>query len=128
MKPEWLSGLARLDPRQTIKACHVGYRRSAPRRRAGIPVASSATSYLFVSFASVNAFPDLLCSLAVSLELQQIVVLVRDTTITTIGTTRHQGGLGVVATGPPHSTYLRGMLVALVEEFIRACRAQNAKP
>jgi hypothetical protein len=96
----------------------------AQLQRAGIPVVPSATAYLFVSVASVTALPDLLCGFAVSLELQQVVVLVRDTTITTFGTTWHRGGLGVVATRE-HPAYIRGMLAALADEFVEAYRDQN---
>ncbi len=90
----------------------------------GVPVGEDAVAYLFVSVASVAALPNLLCGFAVSLELQQVVSLVRDTTITTFGMTWHKNGLGVVTKGkyPP---YVQGMLTALVDEFISAYLAQN---
>ena len=93
----------------------------------GVPVADGGVAYLFVSVASVAALPDLLCGFAISLELQQIVNLVRDATITTVGATWHKGGLGVVAK-ENHPAYVRGMLTALVDEFINAYLEQNPRP
>lgn len=98
----------------------------AQLQRAGIPIGPAAASYLFVSVASVDALTDLLCGFAVSVELQQVVVLLRDPRITTFGTTWRRGGLGVVAT-VKHPAYLRGMLAIIVDEFITAYREQNPR-
>jgi len=99
----------------------------AQLHEAGIPLGPGAASYLFVSVTSVEALTNLLCGFAVSVDLQQVVVLVRDMRITTFGTTWHQGGLGVAAI-EKHPEYLRRMLAALVDEFITAYLEQNPKP
>ena len=98
----------------------------AQLRWAGIHIDPAATSFLFVSVASVEALKELLCGFVVSVELQQVVLLARDTRIMTFGMTWHQGGLGVVATSRSPE-YLRRMLAGIVTNFIDAYREQNPK-
>jgi hypothetical protein len=95
-------------------------------RRAGILIGPGAASYLFVSVASVEALKELLCGFAVSVELQQVVLLARDMRVMTFGMTWHQGGLGVAATSRIQE-YLLRMLADIVDNFINAYLEQNPK-
>jgi hypothetical protein len=94
--------------------------------RAGIRIGTSPTAYLFVSVASVEALEGLLCGFAVSVELQQIVRLARDTDIMTFATTWHRAGLGIAGTSSIPE-YPQHMLSALVDQFISAYHEQNPK-
>jgi hypothetical protein len=92
--------------------------------RAGVPTSSEPAAFLFVSVAAVEALDNLLCGLTVTVDLYQIVLLVRDIRIATVGVTWHQGALGVVAQA--HSAeYLQQMLMLLMARFIAAYRDQN---
>ena len=96
-------------------------------REAGIRIGPGGATYLFISTASVEALEELLCGFAISVELQQLVLLARDPQIVTFGMTWHQGGLGVAATSRQHE-YLRQMLADIVDNFIVAYLEQNPKP
>ncbi len=63
-------------------------------RRAGVPIGPGTASYLFVRLGSIEPLKETLCAFTVPVELQQVVVLVRDTRIMTFGMTWHQAGLG----------------------------------
>jgi hypothetical protein len=106
------------------EATHIAV--EARLERAGIRIGASPTAYLFVSVASVEALEGLLCGFAVSVEVQQIVRLARDTGIMTFGTTWHQAGLGIAGTSRIPE-YPQHMLSALVDQFISAYREQNPK-
>jgi hypothetical protein len=95
-------------------------------RRAGIQIGPGAASYLFVRVASVEALKELLCGFAVSVELQQVVLLARDMRIITFGVTWQQSGLGVAATSRIPE-YLRRMLADIVDNFINDYLEQNPK-
>ncbi len=92
--------------------------------RAGIRIGPGTASYLIVKVASIEPVKDLLCGFTVLVELQQVVLLVRDTRIMTFGMTWQHAGLGVAAPARfPES--LQRMLAELVDEFIAAYRDQN---
>jgi hypothetical protein len=99
----------------------------AQLHEAGIPISPDAASYLFVSLNSLAPITDALCVLAVSVDLQQAVALVRDLRITTLGTIWQEGGVGVTTT-ENHGEFLQMMLAAVVREFIHAYFDQNPKP
>jgi hypothetical protein len=99
----------------------------ARMERAGIPLAPDPGAYLFVSLASVELLKDVLCGFVVSVELQQVVRLVRDMRIMTFGMTWHRGGLGFASTSSTPED-LRRLLATLVDEFITVYLEQNPKP
>jgi hypothetical protein len=97
-------------------------------RQAGISIGpGSAAAYLFVSVVSVEVFKSHLYGFAVSVDLQEVVLLARDRRILTFGTTWHQGGIGVAATSRIPE-YPRQMLAQIVDEFTTDYLEQNPKP
>lgn len=93
-------------------------------QRAGIPLDPEPDAYLFVSLGSMEPLRDLLCGFVVSLELHQVVFLVRDTRIATVGITWRRTGFGVTTTAQTPDT-LQGVLANLVDHFIAEYREQN---
>ena len=96
-------------------------------RQAGLPVGLGGATHLVISLASVEPLKERLCGFVVSVALQQVVLLVRDTRIATFGMTWHRGGLGLAAPARIPED-LRGMLAAIVDEFIAAYLEQNPRP
>ena len=97
-------------------------------RQAGISIGpGSAAAYLFVSVVSVAAARGRLYGFAVSVDLQQVVLLARDPRILTFGTTWHQGGMGVAGI-LRIPEYPRRMLAQIVDELITDYLEQNPKP
>ncbi len=97
---------------------------TARLHRPGVPTSPDPAAFLSISVTAVAATENLLCGFAVSVDLYQIVFLVRDIRIASVGVTWHQGALGVVArTQTP--AYLQKVLAILVEHFIAAYLEQN---
>lgn len=96
-------------------------------RQADIPIDPDSTAFLFVSVVSVAVLKGHLYGFAVSVDLQQVVLLARDLRIMTLGTTWHQGGMGVAGTSKIPE-YPRRMLAHIVDQFINDYREQNPKP
>lgn len=105
---------------------HIQTEVEAQLERAGIRIGPGTGSYLLVTVTSIEHLEGLLCGFAVSVEVQQVVLLARDTRIITFGMTWQKSGLGVAATaGFPES--LRHLLAELVDEFVTAYLEENPK-
>jgi hypothetical protein len=93
---------------------------------AGIPVGLGTATHLIIAVTAFEPVKDLLCGFSMTVALQQVVLLARDTRIMTFGVTWEHAGLGV-ATPARVADHLRRMLAHMVEEFIAIYRDQNPK-
>ena len=93
---------------------------------AGIQVGLGTATHLIIAVTAFEPVKDLLCGFGMTVALQQVVLLVRDTRIMTFGVTWEHAGLGV-ATPARVAEHLRRMLAHMVDEFIAIYRDQNPK-
>lgn len=93
---------------------------------AGIQVGLGTATHLLIAVTAFEPVKDLLCGFSMTVALQQVVLLVRDTRIMTFGVTWEHAGLGV-ATPARVAEHLRHMLAHMVDEFIAIYRDQNPK-
>lgn len=93
---------------------------------AGIQVGLETATHLIIAVTAFEPVKDLLCGFGMTIALQQVVLLARDTRITTFGVTWEHAGLGV-ATPARVAEHLRRMLAHMVDEFIAIYRDQNPK-
>ncbi len=91
---------------------------------AGIPLGPGTATHLLITVTAFEPVTDLLCGFSMTVALQQVVLLVRDTRIMTFGVTWEHAALGV-ATPARVAEHLQRMLAHMVEEFIAIYRDQN---
>ena len=94
---------------------------------AGVLLGPSMAARLVIGVTATEAVKDLLCGFTVTVAVQQVVLLLRDTDIMTFGVTWQHAGLGVSPPGRV-AERVRHMLTHIVDEFIAIYRDQNPKP
>ncbi len=94
---------------------------AARLHRAGIPNTPDPIAFLFLSVATVATPDTQRCAITVAVDLYQIVLLVRDIRLASVGVTWHQGTLGMAARADSVA-HVQHMVAMLVDQFIGAYR------